>query len=55
MMAFRVVEKVRLEGIIGDRDLLYAVTFLITLAGAIVFSHIVKFCFFPRTVDKWWK
>ena len=55
MMAFRVVEKVRLENIIGDRDLLYAVTFLMTLAGAIVFSHIVKFCFFPRTVDKWWK
>ena len=55
MMAFRVVEKVRLENIIGDRDLLYAVTFLMTLAGAIVFSHIVKFYFFQKTVDKWWK
>ena len=55
MMAFRVVEKVHLENMIGNKDLLYVLTFLITLIGAIVFSHVVKFYLFPRTIDKWWK
>ena len=55
MMAFRVVEKVHLENIIGSKDWLYVLTFLVTLIGAIIFSHIVKFYLFPRTVNKWWK
>ena len=55
MMAFRVVEKLHVETVTGNADLLYVVVSLMTLLGAIVFSHIVKFYLFPRTIDKWWK
>ena len=55
MMAFRVVEKLHLETVTAHADLLYVVVSLMTLLGAIVFSHIVKFYLFPRTIDKWWK
>ena len=55
MMAFRVVEKLHLEAMMDNADLLYVVVSLMTLLGAIVFSHIVKFYLFPRTIDKWWK
>lgn len=55
MMAFRVVEKLHLETVTDNVDLLYVVVSLMTLLGAIVFSHIVKFYLFPRTIDKLWK
>ena len=55
MMAFRVVEKLHVETVTDNADLLYVVVSLMTLLGAIVFSHIVKFYLFPRTIDKWWK
>ena len=43
MLFFRVVDKIHLEQFIGNHDLLYVATFVLTLAGAIAFSHICKF------------
>lgn len=52
MMFYRVIEKCHLENIIDNNNLLYISTFLATIIGAIVFSHIIKFIVFPRTIDK---
>ena len=52
MMFYRVVERLHLENIVADRNILYVITFVVTLAGAIVFSHIIKFVVFPKTIDK---
>ncbi len=52
MMFYRVVERLHLENMVADRNILYVITFVVTLAGAIVFSHIIKFVVFPKTIDK---
>lgn len=52
MMFYRVVERLHFENTIADRNILYIITFVVTLAGAIVFSHIIKFVVFPKTIDK---
>ena len=52
MMFYRVVERFHLENIITNNDLLYLSTFFVTIIGAIVFSHMIKFIVFPKTIDK---
>ena len=52
MVFYRVVERLHLENTIADRNILYVITFVFTLTGAIVFSHIIKFVVFPKTIDK---
>ena len=42
MVMFRVVEKVRLNRIIGNGWLQYLFTSLLVLAGAIAFSYVVQ-------------
>lgn len=48
MVIFRVIERVHLEKYIGNADMLYVLTCLLTIVGAIAFSHVVKFWFFPK-------
>ena len=43
MVVYRVVEKLRLEELIGQRDALYAVVSLLTILGAVCFAHVVKY------------
>ncbi len=43
MLFFRVVEKIHLEKLIDDVNALYVVTYIFTLGGAILFSHLVKY------------
>lgn len=43
MLFFRVVDKMLLNHFIVNHDVLYLTTVVLTLAGAIVFSHICKF------------
>lgn len=47
MMFYRVVELLHIERIVGNKDALYALSVLMTLVGAICFSHIVKYKVFP--------
>lgn len=42
MVIYRVIEKVHLEDFIPQGDLLYVVTSLLTIAGVVCFSHVVK-------------
>lgn len=48
MMFYRVVERLHIERFIEDNDLLYILSVLTTLAGAICFSHIVKYKVFTK-------
>lgn len=48
MVIFRVIERVHLEKYIGNAELLYVLTCLLTIVGAIAFSHVVKFWLFPK-------
>ncbi len=48
MMFYRVVAMLHLESLIKDVNLLYVIFSILTLGGAICFSHIVKFIVFPR-------
>lgn len=50
MVFFRVVDKVHLERFIADNNLNYIATLLLTLIGAIVFSHITKYYVLPRVI-----
>ncbi len=43
MLFFRVIEKVHLNNYIHNPHLLFVVTFIIVLCGAVVFSHIIKY------------
>ena len=52
MMFFRVVEKVHLEIFIHQSEILYAISFILTLAGAMIFSHVVKYLVLPRVLPK---
>lgn len=47
MMAFRGVDMLHLSRIITQPDLLYWLTCILTLGGAIIFSHIVKYKVLP--------
>ena len=47
MMFFRVASMLHLDRFIGQCDVLYVVTCMVTLAGAMIFSHIVKYYVFP--------
>ena len=47
MMAFRGVEMLHLSRYISQPDLLYWLTCILTLGGAIAFSHIVKYKLLP--------
>lgn len=49
MMCFRIVERIiHLERFIGNEDVRYWLSFALTLAGAIVFVHVVKYKIFRR-------
>lgn len=48
MMFYQVTVKMHLEKMIENNDLLYVAMTVSTLAGAIAFSHIVKFMIFPK-------
>ena len=47
MMFYRVVSMIHLDRFIGQCDVLYVMTCIGTLIGAICFSHIVKYYVFP--------
>ena len=47
MMFYRVVGMIHLDKFIGQCDVLYVVTCIGSLIGAICFSHIVKYDVFP--------
>lgn len=47
MMFYRVVSMAHFDRFVHDNDLLYIVTCLGTLAGAICFSHVIKYFMFP--------
>lgn len=48
MMAFRGVEMLHISRIIHQPDILYWLTCLLTLAFAVIFSHIVKYKLLPK-------
>lgn len=48
MVIFRVIERVHLEKYIGNAEILYVLTCLLTIVGAIAFAHVVKFWLFPK-------
>lgn len=52
MMFYRVVEKMGIERYIDNADALYIVSFLLTLAGAVIFAHVIKYVIFPRTIGR---
>ncbi len=43
MLFFRVVERMHIERFIDNVNVLYVVTFILTICGAIVFSHVVNY------------
>lgn len=47
MMFFRVASMLHLERFVHQQDVLYVLTCIMTLIGAICFSHIVKYYVFP--------
>ena len=47
MMFYRVASVLHLERYVHQCDVLYFSTFIVTLAGAICFSHVMKYCVFP--------
>ena len=53
MMFYRVVSMIHLDKFIGQCDVLYVVTCIGTLIGAICFSHVVKYYVFPFVEKKY--
>ncbi len=47
MMFYRVACMLHIDRFIHQCDALYVITFIVTLAGAICFSHFVKYYIFP--------
>lgn len=47
MLFFRIVEKMHVDKIFDDANLLYWVTLVLVLIGTVVFSYVVKYHFFP--------
>lgn len=52
MVMFRMVEKVHIERFVADNNLNYITTLALTLIGAIIFSHIVKYRVLPKVTSK---
>ena len=52
MLIFRVVEKVHLENYIGQNDVLYVATLLLTITGVVCFAHVMKFYILKPVVTK---
>lgn len=52
MMFYRMVEKFHVDKVILQCDMVYVATVLATLAGAICFSHVVKYHVFPFVEKK---
>ena len=52
MLVYRAIEKVDLSRYISSPDFLYMITVILTLSGAMIFSHIIKYVLFQRTIDK---
>ena len=52
MLIFRVVEKVHLENYIGQNDVLYVTTLLLTIIGVVCFAHVMKFYILKPVVTK---
>lgn len=50
MLFFRVVDKLHLDRFIADNNLNYVATLVLTLIGAIVFSHVTKYYVLPRVI-----
>jgi len=48
MVMFRGISLLHLETFIADKYLLYAVTCVLVLTAAVVFSHLIKYVVFPR-------
>lgn len=48
MMCFRAVEKIHLEKHITNPDILYWVSCILTIIGAVIFSHVFKYIIFPK-------
>ena len=48
MMCFRAVQYLHLDGFINNIYLVYWITSILTLAVAIIFSHVVKYIFLPK-------
>lgn len=55
MVIYRVVEKCGIARIIDNPNTLYIITSIIVIAGAIAFSHIVKFHFIDPIIKKYIK
>ena len=53
MMCFRVASMLHFEKFIHQQDILYVLTCITTLAGAICFSHVVKYYVFPYAKKKY--
>lgn len=51
MMFFRVASMLHLENYIHQCDVLFVVTFLVTLMGAVCFSHVTKYWVIPKIED----
>ncbi len=47
MMFFRVASMLHMERFVPQQDVLYVLTCIATLAGAVCFSHVVKYYVFP--------
>ena len=52
MMFYRVASMMHFDKFIGQCDVLYVVTCIATLIGAICFSHVVKYYVFPFVGNK---
>lgn len=50
MVFFRVVDKLHVERFIADNNINYIATLALTLAGAIIFSHITKYYVLPKII-----
>ena len=55
MMFFRVASMLHLDKFIHNNDMLYVVTCIATLFGAICFSHVIKYYVFKRIGNKYFK
>lgn len=52
MMFFRVASMLHLDKFIHNNDMLYVATCIMTLIGAICFSHVIKYYVFMRIENK---
>jgi peptidoglycan/LPS O-acetylase OafA/YrhL len=48
MVIFRVIERIHLEKVVGNAEVLYILTCVLTIVGAVIFSHVMKFWILPK-------